>query len=66
MILVAIGDHSELVEVILVRDITIQREDKYERYRYKGTLLYALSVPSDDIERRMLLFARKEFAANPT
>ena len=48
---------DELLKVILVRDIAMQRKDKYERYRYKGTLLYVLSVPSHDIEWGMVLEA---------
>ena len=59
MVLVAVGDYGKLAKVILVRDITmqLQRKDKYERYRYKGTLLYVLSVPSHDIEWGMVLEA---------
>ena len=57
MVLVAVGDYGKLAKVIRVRDITMQRKDKYERYRYKGTLLYVLSVPSHDIEWGMVLEA---------
>lgn len=55
MVLVAVGDYSKLAKVILVGDITMQRKDKYERY--KVTLLYVLSVPSHDIEWGMVLEA---------